>query len=1374
MLYFSESHGGNGRIGSTTYGSGSFGNDRDIVEATEDGIETSSSSVVSETVRENRPEKVKPPIPPEDNTRAPESSSHSVLHSTDNEFTKSTEFESLSSDSSTSHTGYRTTGSSESSDLNSPTAAGLPMSSTMERPKDDQYSESSDETSLAESETTSHSTSTSSVQTTDHVFNAPDEHPIQNYRTTGNDFDSRITSKASAGTIREEEENKATTIRTKSNLLEPENTEEERATLLTISENTSDRKGFTGATSVSKITEADEFSAEFPDITDVHSGIVTKLPLAEAGEFSGETPGSHETNSENIADKTFQINSKDGATVASQQEGSEHRSSLVDETRGTTLKTRTESIAKYNEDVSEESRSENKEQRTADLRSVTTENENLSTMMASVDSQTEKGSVRSDLSLKGSNRNVGSLSTPSASPLELLEQSEKATKESNRFENGNDNRTSVQSSSAKSGTIDRIGSVTASNVEKAFSTVNDEQDHIRTTYNEDNGNTDGFEFREQPSREEKELITTDPNQPAITGLNVQDKDENESTPAKTKQDHAASAPVGTSSKTNRHLGNEHSREQTAPHFDDRSTLAEESFSTETEIGSTLPSKETVEGTTKPSTENAASIITTPHTFEVSISVNDATESTETFVTPTLGTSLDSEFSSEDIGTADRSTSVTSRSSSGSSFPSFKEQHTSLNSGALTQDSEPIGAKGANEITFVNIPSTPEEFLEMPRAESGEALVNVENRRSFIETSRHAMRVWPSGKAMSKTTVQNSDLKFDFDEDERSILPEITTTSAERSSAHDFDIQVTESASQTSAILSNSRKIGTLQNHATIGGETEKFDEQTKEHIDAASSRLPLFLNDENAAMTSPNINTIQGAKTNQQGGSAEKLGRDGEVSSLNSQSTYAIADQMDAVLNSRSSRLQNQHYESTKTAIPTPATIPEAYNAVSPASEAPSSTASSLVTEENNSEVNTFHRDGLVEDHKGTSSGIDFDKTANGRASSANAELQPKHFGGDHNIKAHNKVATDRSDVRERSHTIMSALPLVSDVHATKTFENAKGGESAGSLDLTVGEEAPNIATNKMISEERVETDSLSDATKAHGAYLGGTMHEALQKGNRKSSFPSSHEDEEAKSGGLVDFPSFRSRNFDNSMSSHIPSNEVLEQLSGTDRSSLSADVADSSPSLPISAYGRLSTQHPEKLRKPQGDFAESAKQAKQNSTRRISLSRSSVYPCIVDLIIAIDYEPSITDDRENTARFMRRIMSNWTLSDNAIRVAIVSYGLDDGVGIYLDGFTNSRTEAAEALKYSLESGGGGVGVVYPLSRLFKSLYLEYSTPRNVIRFDDDSTRKDSRVRDNTRVIFLIFSDSSNKADIKMTAENGLCSKMFHDCRVLMVEMENG
>uniref|UniRef100_A0A0M3HGE2 VWFA domain-containing protein n=1 Tax=Ascaris lumbricoides TaxID=6252 RepID=A0A0M3HGE2_ASCLU len=61
--------------------------------------------------------------------------------------------------------------------------------------------------------------------------------------------------------------------------------------------------------------------------------------------------------------------------------------------------------------------------------------------------------------------------------------------------------------------------------------------------------------------------------------------------------------------------------------------------------------------------------------------------------------------------------------------------------------------------------------------------------------------------------------------------------------------------------------------------------------------------------------------------------------------------------------------------------------------------------------------------------------------------------------------------------------------------------------------------------------------------------------------------------------------------------------------------------------------------------------------------------------------------------------MNNWTFSESAVRVAVVSYGLDDGVGIYSDSFGTSRLEVSEALRNSFESSGGGVGVVYPLSR---------------------------------------------------------------------------
>ncbi|VDK76714.1 unnamed protein product [Anisakis simplex] len=90
---------------------------------------------------------------------------------------------------------------------------------------------------------------------------------------------------------------------------------------------------------------------------------------------------------------------------------------------------------------------------------------------------------------------------------------------------------------------------------------------------------------------------------------------------------------------------------------------------------------------------------------------------------------------------------------------------------------------------------------------------------------------------------------------------------------------------------------------------------------------------------------------------------------------------------------------------------------------------------------------------------------------------------------------------------------------------------------------------------------------------------------------------------------------------------------------------------------------------------------------------KSTVYPCKVDLIIAIDYQPNINANRDQTAKLVARMIKNWTISVNKTRIAIVSYGLDDGVGIY------TGAQAQDELLYSLESGGYTFGVIYTLSR---------------------------------------------------------------------------
>lgn len=547
---------------------------------------------------------------------------------------------------------------------------------------------------------------------------------------------------------------------------------------------------YTSTTSMPKGVKFDDSSSEFPDITGMASMNVGEANPVEEIESSGDPSSSQERDAESSmtghSEESFEGSDRTNFREYSKEHQSSEFVMAASTTTEPTLKT--DPKTDYSGWVYEKMSTASGPQLIDGSTSSSAGNENS----LEFDTAMENGmtSDRFSVEAESGGADVTFVSTPS--PSGLLETSKSVVVES-KFSKSTPQETATLQHPGRFGNINHNNSS-----DKSFSAVGGGRKHPHRTHEYIN-TTLGPGNREQQFDGEQDEVLTSEGGLITEELNTSSGDGNEESTR--EPDHDGSFPVAVAN------GNQHERKQALVSNGVVSTSATNVFSPVGEITSATQLQQAAEDTATATVEHASVTVATPHTFEVSKAVEYSLENIGPFTASATAASVVTEAPSEIISegvhsdfTANHDSNESSPSLNGGSIPSREE---------IAAETGSIDVKGANEITFVNIPPTSGEFFEMPQTEPTEPLVNVENRRAFIEASHRTMRVWPSGKIVSETTFQNSATSGNLD-DHRSTLQKGATITREELSTSDSYSHFIETTSQTSLLSFSDGTIGTLQ------------------------------------------------------------------------------------------------------------------------------------------------------------------------------------------------------------------------------------------------------------------------------------------------------------------------------------------------------------------------------------------------------------------------------------------------------------------------------------------------------------------------------------------------------------------------------------
>uniref|UniRef100_A0A915AND2 Uncharacterized protein n=1 Tax=Parascaris univalens TaxID=6257 RepID=A0A915AND2_PARUN len=556
---------------------------------------------------------------------------------------------------------------------------------------------------------------------------------------------------------------------------------------------------YTSTTSMPKGVGFVDSSLQFPDITGMEG-----MNVGEANpvEFSGEPSSSQERDAESGMTERSEEDFEGSDGTSSREYSREHQSSESATAWTTTSEPtlKTDPKTDYSGWIPEKVSSASSPQPTGGSSSSSGENESSLEFDGAMENRMTPN--RFSVEAENGGADVTSLTTPS--PSELLEASKSVAMESKVS----------KSTPQETATPQHPGT--------SFRVVGGGRKHphgttryITTTLGPGN--------REQQFDREQDEVLTSTGGPITEELNTSSGDGDEEFTG--EPDYDGSFPFTVVN------GNQHGRKQELVPNDVVSTLATNFFSLVGEITSATQLQQTTEDTATATVEHTSVSAATPHIFEVSKALEYSVENIGSFTVSAPATSVVTETPSKIISEGVRSDFISNHDSNESS-PSLNGE--SIRSREeITAETRSFDVKGANEITFVNIPPTSGEFFEMPEIEPTEPLVNVENRHAFIEAGHRTMRVWPSGKIVSETTSQTS-AAFRTLEDLRSTLQRGATIRREESSTRDSYSHFIETTSQTSLLSFSDGTTGTLQGSLSDDMVTRSFD---KKPVSKNSERL---------------------------------------------------------------------------------------------------------------------------------------------------------------------------------------------------------------------------------------------------------------------------------------------------------------------------------------------------------------------------------------------------------------------------------------------------------------------------------------------------------------------------------------------------------